>query len=92
MNVLTFDFFWKRKLTGRCKILFNLGNKFHRFYTSMINGAINVLTTICLLEGGGGRGLLKTFIDNENEMDIECPGQIDNENLIHFYSYFFYIL
>ena len=57
MNVSTFDFL-ERKLTGRCKILFNLGNKFHRFYTSMIIGAISVFTSVCLLEcvwGGGER-------------------------------------
>ena len=48
MNVSTFDFL-ERKLTGRCKILFNLRNK---FYTSMINGAISVFTSVCLLEGG----------------------------------------
>ena len=34
----------------------------------MINGAISVFTSVCLLEwgGGGGGGLLKTFIDYEN--------------------------
>ena len=66
MNVSTFDFL-ERKLTGRCKILFNLGNKCHKFYTSMINGAISVFTSVCLLDGGGGgEGLLRTFIDYEN--------------------------
>ena len=53
MNVSTFDFL-ERKLTEICKILLNLGNKFHKFYTSMINGAINVFTSVCLLEWGGG--------------------------------------
>ena len=56
--------------TGGCKILFNLGNKFHKFYTSMINGAINVFIRVCMFVGGGwGDGwglLLKTFIDHEN--------------------------
>ena len=33
----------------------------------MINGAISVFTSVCLLEWGGeGGGLLKTFIDYEN--------------------------
>ena len=53
MNVSTFDFL-ERKLTGECKILFNLGNKFHKFYTSLINGAINVFSRVCMFVGGGG--------------------------------------
>ena len=67
MNVSTFIFL-ERKLTGGCKILFNLGNKFHKFYTSMINGAINVFIRVCMfVVGVGGGGLLmKTFIDHEN--------------------------
>ena len=38
MSVSTFNVF-EKKLTGGPKILFNLENKFHKFYTSMINGA-----------------------------------------------------
>ena len=30
------------------------------------NDAISVFTSVCLLEWGGGGGLLKTFIDYEN--------------------------
>ena len=46
---------------------------------------------VCLW-GWDGRGLLKTFTDHENLMDIECHGQIDNENIIHFYIYFLYFI
>ena len=46
---------------------------------------------VCVCGGGTG-GLLKTFADHENLMDIECHGQIDNENIIHFYIYFLYFI
>ena len=56
-HVSTFNVL-ERKLTGGCKILFNLGNKFHKLYTSMINGAINVFIRVyvCVCVGGGGGG------------------------------------
>ena len=84
--------FLERKLTGGYKILFNLGNKFHKFYISMINGAINAFPRMCVFVGVGSGGLLKTFTDHENLMDIECHGQIDNENIVHFYIYFLYFI
>ena len=55
----------------------------------MINGGINVFPRVCVFVGVGCGGLLKTFTDHENLIDIECHGQIDNENIIHFYIYFF---
>ena len=57
MNVSKFDFL-EKKLTEGSKIYFNLGNKFQKFYTSMINDAINVFprVSMCLWGGGGGGG------------------------------------
>ena len=64
MSVSTFNVL-EKKLTGGPKILFNLENKYHKFYISMIminGGAINVFPSVCVSVWGGGEGGLDIII------------------------------